>query len=637
MLHLSNFMSYLHPSCRLLLRPLLVGLLLLLAQESMAQKKPVAKPDTTIVSDTTRRFEERVMRNLRELSERKTIMGKLLSAILDFTPESEPALNLDAELIEREYERHNYKVVRNIEVISLDAFGYSINDTARTPQNWFEKTGNFFHAKTKKSLIRNKLLFESNNILEPLALVESERLLRQTDYILDARIIVDDRTTTDDSLDVIVVTKDVFSLGGSGSFTPSSGSGRITLRELNFLGLGHQPEVTYRFNKQDTPRPWEFAGRYSIENIGRSYITADIAYIDQNYYREKSAFLHRDFYATNTRYAGAAGISQIEERILLPPANADTIPTYGKLGYNRHDAWLGRAFKFKTYNLGYEPRGRLIVGARIINTNYNTVPTENYQSNQLYLGSIGYSVRKYFKDRYLFGFGRTEDIPTGSIVSVTGGYENGTLYSRRYLDASIAFAHYRNSQGYFYANVSYGSFIRGSNWEQGIMELQSLYFTRLYENGNWKLRHFLQTRATFGINRNPEELLTINNNDGLRGFNSEFLRGSKRVTLSYEANLYTPFSFLGFKLATVAFADVAWLSAGNKTSPLKNKPYTALGLGLRFRNEYLSFSTIQILFNFYPRLPANEDIRGFKVYPVSRPYYDFTDFRFERPGVAEFR
>ncbi|MBB6612332.1 hypothetical protein H7F15_14875 [Pontibacter sp. Tf4] len=627
-------MRHLRP-CYSLLRLLLPLLLLLPALQGNAQKKPVAKPDTAIVADTTRRFEDRVMQNLRELSERKTIMGKLLNSILVFDRKDE-VLNLDAELIEREYERHNYKVVRNIRVISLDAFGYSINDTTRVPANWFEKTGNFFHARSKGSLIRNKLLFETDKTLEPLALVESERLLRQTDYILDARIIVNERTTTDDSLDVIVITKDVFSLGGSGSFTPSSGSGRITVRELNFLGLGHQPELTYRFN-QEAPRPWEFAGRYSIENIGRSYITANIAYINENRYQERSAFLSRDFYATNTRYAGAVGVSRIEEQLLLPPANGDATPTFGTLSYTRRDAWFGRAFKFKSYNLGYEPRGRLILGVRVIDTKYHIVPTENFHSNQLYLGSIGYSVRKYYKDRYLFGFGRTEDIPTGGIVSVTTGYQDGAGTNRRYFGASAAFAQYRSHLGYLYGNVSWGSFLNDDTWEQGKLEVQSLYFTRLYERGNWKLRHYLQTRATFGLNRNPEELLTINNNDGLRGFNSEMLRGSKRLTLNYEANLYTPFSFLGFKLATLAFADVAWLSAGNKTSPLKNKPYTGFGLGLRFRNEYLSFSTIQILFSFYPRLPVNEDIRGFKVYEASRPYYDFTDFRFERPGVAEFR
>ncbi len=630
-------MLYFHPFATPLLRPLFLGLLLLFAVQGQAQQKPKkTQPDTITTQTDTTRFDERVISNLKEFSERKTIMGKLLSSILDFDQPDDEALNLDAELIEREYERHNYKIVRRIRIIPLDAFGYSIHDTTHLPDTWLEKAGNFAHARTKRNLIRNKLLFEKNQALEPLALTESERLLRQTDYILDARILVDERTTTNDSIDVVIVTKDIFSLGGSGSFTPSSGAGRLTVRELNFLGLGHQPEVTYRFN-QKAPRPWEFAGRYSIENIGKTYITGNLAYINENYYQERSAYLFRDFYATNTQYAGAAGIADIEERILLPPTETDTIPQFGNLAFIRTDAWFGRAFKFKSYNLGYEPRGRLITGVRMIHTKYTTTPTENFQTNQLYLGSIGYSTRKYYKDRFLFGFGRTEDIPVGSIVSVTTGYENGDISDRRYWGASAAFARYRESFGYLYGGVSWGSFVKDSNWQQGMLQLQSLYITRLYERGNWKLRHYLQSRATFGLNRNPEDLLSINKNDGLRGFNSSLLRGTKRVTLNYEANLYTPFSLFGFKLATIAFADVAWLSSGNKANPFNERPYTGYGLGLRFRNEYLSFSTIQILFSFYPHLPANEDLSGFKVYEASRPYYDFTDFRFERPGVAEFR
>lgn len=576
------------------------------------------------------------MNNLRKMSERKTIMGKLLKAILVFDRDAEEVYGLDAELIQQEYEKHNYKVVRNLDIITMDAFGYSINDTSLVPSNFFEKAGNSLHVKTGRGLIRNKLLFERNEPLQPLALVESERLLRQTDYLLDARIIVNEETTSQDSVDVLVITKDIFSLGGSGSYSPSSGSGRISLRELNFLGQGHQVRGTYRFN-MNRPRPWEVSGAYSIENIGKTYISADVAYINQNYYKEKSLFFRRDFFSTNTKYAGAVGVAWIDEQLLLPPTPQDTIPRFGDLSYSRRDAWLGRSFKFKSYNLGYEPRGRLIVGLRTVYTDYNTIPTENFQSNILMLGSVGYSIRKYYKDRYLFGFGRTEDIPAGALVSVTGGYEKGDIFERRYFAASTSFAKYSPSFGYLFTGATYGTYLRDERFEQGVLELQSLYFTKLSEWGNWKLRHYILGRATFGINRHPEELLAINNESGLRGFRSDLLRGSRRVTFNYEANLYTPLSLLGFRLATVLFADIAWLSTGNKSSPFDEAPYRGYGIGFRFRNEYLSFSTIQILLSYYPKLPANEDFSNFKIFESSRSYYDFTDFRFTRPGVAEFR
>ncbi|MHC2990431.1 hypothetical protein OB13_02095 [Pontibacter sp. HJ8] len=616
-----------------------VVLLGLLLQAGICQAQQVPTRQDTLVApaDTTfRKFDDRVMNNLRELSKRKTIMGKLLKAILVFDRKDEEALGLDAELIQREYERHNYKIVRRINIMTLDALGYSINDTTRVPRNFLEKAGNSLHAKTRRSLVRNKLLFQTLEPLEPLALVESERLLRQTDYLLDARIIVDERTTTEDSVDVFVITKDIFSLGGSGSYSPSSGSGRVSLRELNFLGLGHQVRGLYRFN-MDRPRSWEVAAGYTIENISNTYIRSELNYVNENFYKEKSAFLRRDFFSTTTKYAGALGIAQVEERLLLPSTPEDTVQRFTDLSYNRQDFWLGRSFKFKSYNLGYEPRGRVIAGLRLINTNYGVKPSDAYQDNIMILGSLGYSVRRYYKDRFLYGFGRTEDVPAGTLISATYGYEKGKLFDRRYLGLDLSVARYTPTFGYLYGRAGYGSFLRGSKLEQGVLELESLYFTRLYEKGNWKLRHFVTGHGTIGLNRNPEELLSINNEDGLRGFRSDLLRGNRRIVLNYEANLYTPFSLFGFRLATLAFLDVGWLSSGKKSSPLQNKPYKGFGVGIRFRNEYLSFSTIQILVGYYPKIPHNEDFSNFKVYESSRPFYDFADFRFERPGVAEFR
>ena len=630
-------MPELYPfSGRILLALCLAGMLLF-SGTAAAQKKPVAKPDTTTVETDTikQRFDERMMGKLREVSERKTIMGKLLKSILVFEKDVEPQ-GLDVEVIQQAYRLHDFKVVRNINIMNLDALGYSIHDTTRVPRNILEKAGNSIHLTTRQFLIRNKLLFEQNEVLEPLDLLESERLLRQTDYLLDARIIVDEQTTTQDSVDILVITKDIFSLGGSGSYSPSSGSGRISLRELNFLGWGHQLKTSYRFNL-DLPQPWEFSGAYTIENIGKTYLSADLTYVNQNYYQERGAYLRRDFYATNTKYAGAVGASWIEERIILPNEPDNPELKFGMLKYSRQDAWLGRAFALKTYNLGYDPRGKIVLGARVINTHYDSSATPNFKSNRLFLGSIGYSVRKYYKDRYLYGFGRTEDIPAGGVISLTLGYEDGARLDRRYLGASTSFARYRKNSGYLFGSITYGSFLNNGNWEQGVLDVQSFYFTRLYEKNEWKLRHFILGRGTYGIKRNPEELLSIDNELGLRGFRSDRLRGHRRISLSYEANVYTPFSLFGFKVATLAFADVAWLSTGNKSSPFKSTPYSGFGVGFRFLNEYLTFSTIQVLLSYYPKLPINENRSNFRLFESSSAYYEFTDFTFSRPGIAEFR
>ncbi|WP_229802234.1 outer membrane protein assembly factor [Pontibacter akesuensis] len=623
-----------------MLRACLLCLLLLSASIGQAQVVvpdtiQVLPADTTKVDSVKQSFNDNVIENLKKMSERKTIMGKLLKSLLDFDPADEEATRMNAELVQKEYEKHNYKIVRNIDILTLDAFGYSVNDTSRVPDSFFEKLGNSLHVKTGRGEVRNKLLFRKHEPLEPLDLIESERLLRQTRHLLDARIVVNEQTSTNDSVDVFVVTKDIFSLGGSGSYSLSSGKGRVTLRELNFLGQAHQVEGTYKFNL-DRPRPWEAAGFYTIENIGRTYITADVAYVDQNYYKEKSLSLSRNFFTVNTKYAGAVNVSWINDRFQLPLAPDDTVLRYGNVNFNRQDVWLGRSLKFKSYNLGYEPRGRIILGSRVINTNYSATPTDNFQDNTLLLGSVGYSIRKYYKDRYLFGFGRTEDIPVGTLFSVTGGYQEGDIWDRTYLGTSLSVARYGPGFGYLFGRAGYGTYIRDDRWEQGVLDVEALYITRLAEWGDWKLRHYVLGRGTIGINRYPEELLFINNESGIRGFRSDMVRGTRRVSLNYEASLYTPLSLLGFRLATFVFADVAWLSTGNQSNPFTDTPYQSYGIGFRLRNEFLSFSTIQVTLGYYPQLPPNSNMRDFRLFESSSEYYDFRDFQFTRPGVADY-
>ncbi|RZK46127.1 MAG: hypothetical protein EOO59_19790, partial [Hymenobacter sp.] len=127
-------------------------------------------------------------------------------------------------LVELPVEQHNFKVVRRVTITPFDAFGYSLNDSLRQPRTFVEKTGNAVHIRTARSRIRQLLLFRPGEPLLPQALAESERLLRQTDELLDARVLVNEQTATRDSVDILVYTTDVFSItagyelrGGPGS------------------------------------------------------------------------------------------------------------------------------------------------------------------------------------------------------------------------------------------------------------------------------------------------------------------------------------------------------------------------------------------------------------------------------------
>ncbi|MDB5261662.1 MAG: hypothetical protein JWQ14_943 [Adhaeribacter sp.] len=582
-------------------------------------------PDTVFQQSNS----DRILENLKQLSRKKTFWGRLTKSIFRFDPKA-TADYPNPVLLSNVGEKQNYKVIRRIDYKTLNSFGYSINDTTRKPHNFVEKAGNSVHIKTHRGRIRNTLLFKTGGILQPQALAESERLLRQKEYILDARLVVNEKTSTQDSVDIIVITKDVFSISGAVGFNTSKASGRVSLNDINFLGLGHQFRNVYNFGLDSISRSWTYSGSYTIENIYNSFASAQVIYRNEINYQQVGLNLSRDFYTANTKYAGAASYNYYLHPIYVK--NDDGSRRRMNIEYNRQDYWLGKSFKLKSYNLGFENRARIITAGRIISTDYLNPPNADYQKNTLYVAGIGYSFRKYYRSQYLFGFGRTEDIPAGNLFALSAGYEDGILYNRRYLGGKVAFGKYNTNFGYLYLDAQYDTFIRGKRWEQGEFSSEILYFTKLLTVGTWQWRHFFWNRTTFGINRRfGENLLSINRQEGIRGFRTPE-RGTRRVVFNYENSLFTPISFLGFRVALVSFADIAWLSESDKGNPFKHQPYQGYGLGIRFRNEYMAFNTIQVLLGYYPL--GTSPLRNFN---STRPYYDFNDFRFTQPLVPDFR
>ncbi|MBJ6110792.1 hypothetical protein JAO73_17340 [Hymenobacter sp. BT523] len=601
-----------------------------------------------------RRFDqERIINRLKAYSRRKTIVGKALSGLLNFTQRQEEQAGLDAVLLNRQFDQHNFKVVRRVEITTLDAFGYSLSDSTKVPRSFWEKSGNALHLKTSRSRIRQVLLFRPGQPLEPQALAESERLLRQTPEILDARVLVNETSSTRDSVDIRVITTDVFSIT-AGLQVGSATAGIVTFGDQNFLGQGHQLENAYEYGRGlstdngETPQQWSYVGSYTAPF--RNFVYGQARYRNENNYRSGGVTLKRDFYSPSARYAGAITFDSYSQDVALvaPPPGQPYV--YYPLKSLVQDAWVGRALRLRSYDLGYENPGRVTVAGRLIRTDFSAVPrpdpgtgvpTPDYHDGTLLLGTVGYSVRRYYKDRYLFGFGRTEDVPAGTLLSLTAGYDVNRVVPRRYLAARIAAAGFNTRSGYLYGAVDIGAFQRldqNRQWEQGVLSTELTSFTRLYHLGDWQYRHFLSSRGTIGINRRPGDILQgITNDRGLRGFSPATpILATSRFVVNYETTLFTPLSLLGFRLAGLAFADAAWVSEQPRGgSPFGRAPYTGFGLGMRFRNEFTALRTFQILIGYYPRgLTAANGVRLFE---SARETVTFNDFGLGAPGTAPYQ
>ena len=158
--------------------------------------------------------------------------------------------------------KYEGKIIRNIEIVTYDPFGFSVNDTNHREINPLQKIGNHYHIKTRDRIINNLLLFKNNDPIDLLVINESERILRQTAYINDARIYII-RSPSRDSVDIKVMVADKWNID-----IPVSGGisgGHLTVRNRNVLGLGQRYEQYVAYNVNGA---YEFTGRNTIGNIG---------------------------------------------------------------------------------------------------------------------------------------------------------------------------------------------------------------------------------------------------------------------------------------------------------------------------------------------------------------------------------
>ena len=531
------------------------------------------------------------------------------------------------------YKSYSGKIIRKIEFVSLDPFGTQLNDTLAYSENPIEKFGNIFHIATKSFAINNNLLFKQGDRIDPLKIKESERILRQAEYIREAKIDVYPIAGTD-SADVLVAVQDVWSLEASGSASTSKST--LKLKEKNFVGTGHNLNNNFNFNFKERPA-FFLSGDYNVPNVHHTFISSTIYYNTSNLNKYLGLNLQRPFYSPLTHWAGGVNVMQNRGKLLI--ASEDGTTHFSNLRYGYEDYWIGRSFKYKKGDSDEDRGSRLVVAARMMNRRFTERPEdpalkEIYQNSTLVLGSVGISTRTYYKDWNIYRFSQTEDVPEGLLISFTGGIEKREMADRKYVGAELAAGSHIQSFGYFARSLQVGSFINFSNAEDGTVKVDLSYFTDLFTFGKWNFRQFVKYRFTHGFNWAQHANININNEFGLYGFNSPTLAGKNKMVLNLESVFYLPYNILGFQFAPVLLGGFGIL--GTEEVPLtRSKVYQFYGIGLLIRNELLIASNFQLSIGFYPEIPGIGNSK-IKFNPISNYDYNFREFYLAQPAVVPF-
>lgn len=494
------------------------------------------------------------------------------------------------------------KKIRNIEVRRLNVFGVNMNNPTIDNANKIDNLLNKIHINTNEKIIRKNLLFSTGDFISPILLSDNERILRQLPYIDDARIIV--VPVSDGEADIIVLTKDVYSFGGSYNYQGLK-KGNVSVFEKNIMGIGHEVGIEVPFNMGIKNSPG-FGAHYTINNLLKTFVNLNVFFLNGLEEKTYGFSLDHRFVSSATKYEFGISVRQ-----RLTTEDLDTMATPEPLKCNLQDYWLSRAFL-----LNKEGVSKIIIGGRYSNNNIYDRPfilPDSYYSltkYRLYLASIAFSKQRYYKANLIYGYGRTEDIPYGGLLRFTVGKENNEFNDfrkRTYMGLEAAIGKSSKNLGYFYSSAGIATYLNGTQSKQGIFTLNMNYFSNLLTFGNAKVRNFVSFEYTRGFDRNTDEYLSYFNDNGFSGFKNDSIRGNQRLSVSLESVLFSPVNYYGFRFAFFGFTDISFLSGSNQPIESGNI-LTGIGIGIRIRNDNLVFNTFQLRLGFFPNQPSYSSI-----------------------------
>lgn len=559
--------------------------------------------DTTKTSaDTTRA--EQIINDIKDSKLSKRILKSITRK-----KQTNPVAAVKSEAAFMPYEG---KIIRKIIIRHID-FQRTVYDTTKNIRSTITRLGNALHSTSKDWVIRDNLFIRENRPVNPYKLADNERHLRDLDFLLDAKLYIIPLRKSPDSVDIVVLTRDVFSLGGT--VYPSTSRTRLRLYDANLGGWGQRmqfnalmqpdrdPDIAYEF----LYRKNSIAGTFINGTIGYTQLNTGSSYGEEE---EKSYYIRfdRPLVSPYTRYAGGMELSRNWSENFF---NIDD-SLFRDYRYVINDFWIG-------YNIGANSnhdRSRHFIAIRAFDQHFTRVPIQSreqesplYNDQTFVLASATFFKRDFYTTRYIYGFGRTEDVPYGHNLSVTTGWARQRGIARPYLgieaEKSIV-----NRLGEFYTFAVRAGAYTNNGLEDATVLVSGSLLSRLIPQGQFLLRQSFAVDYTRVFRQRNSLPLDINHEFGLQYFRADSLWGTKRFHIQSETVAFSPWQLLGFRFAPFAFGEMAMISE-NHRSIFYDKPYFGFGGGVRTRNENLIFGTIELRLIYYPR--TIEDISSFNI------------------------
>lgn len=543
------------------------------------------------------------------------------------------------------------KIIRKIWTEQL-GFEKGILDTDTSSMIYFgTKILNSLHVKSTNGTISRSIFLNEGTPFNPYLAADNERYFRTLEYIQDCRIKIIE-TASPDSIDLVYITKDVFAyapeINNIGPYNQRAG-----LSNINVAGSGQRLSLSVLHDSKRTPL-WGFAYGYGYSNFKNTYISTYItaSKISKNIYDKREdeetfgIVFDRPLVSQYKRLAGNISLGKGRSLNRYPNMYGGDFYRYD---YAYSDMWIG-------YNLGAQKNllgsDRLFlkkfIALRYFNYHFFETPyqmdpgvfDQRFNSRQGVLASLTLFRQSYYKTRFLYGFGVTEDVPSGFNLTFTSGWYKQLTLERPYL--GIDANHYLVAP----SGAILGSFLRTgmflghgpSGMEDVGLVVGTSLFSKVMPIGRKIMRQYVHASYSSIINRKALDPLKINNSLGLQNFSSDLAMGNVRITFRSETIVFLPQKYFGFKLAPFLSAELAWLSASDSVATGTHQQqidglFGSIGGGIRARNENLMFGTFEFRFLVLPRRTIGDSF--FKISGAIDLKFKYNTGYVSKPDIIE--
>jgi len=552
------------------------------------------------------------------LAKKKGLLGKLGKSLN--TSDLEPAPN--AVKVVNPFIIYTGKTIRTIRILRL-GFERNIFDTTVYKNSFGAIIANGFHKSTMEKVVKNNLFFKNGDKIHPYLIADNERHLRDQIYIQDARILIDTVQNCTDSVDVVIITKDIFPLGGKVDMS-STKKIAAQIRNENVAGSGSQLSFSTLYDKDRNPRFGYDAG-FLKRNILGSFIDWSVGI--QTYRNAFNSGRNEETYFFThfekplvTPYIPWIGALDVAFNRTSNNYISDSLYNSDfKYSFRNIDGWYG--YNFGSKGLLYKnkaSRVKKFVALRGFSQQFTDIPNINklvydyrYANIAGMLGSISVFKQEPYRANFIYGFGRNEDVPEGFSASLIGGWTKKEGKSRLYYGVEGLKSHFNKNGFYSTYTFRMGGFVDKKKWEDIDILLNVDHFTRLTKIGSrWYNRNFFSAGFTKQIRPVLNQPLNLNSIYGLVYFRGSPGPSEVRSTIKAETVFFHMRKFWGFRIAPFVFADLSMLTPTNHRFD-KSDLYSALGTGIRTRNENLTLGTIELRGYFFPRT-----LQGMKNYKI---------------------